>query len=112
MSTIDLGGETRELKLTINAIRIADKSIGGAGVLALVRSGEPIAFGTAIEIAAAAMLHDTPRASPTMVERLLEAEPHKMFDLMRAVSEALVEAFQRMTPQESAPLASSGPQSP
>lgn len=89
---------TIELLLNMKAIRIAEKRTGHALAEYFGDAPRKMGFGDAMEIVAAGMLHSVPSASVTMVENFCEADPTLALRLMRAASEAIIEAFTRMMP--------------
>ena len=94
---IHFGGQTRTLKFTMMAFRIAQKSLGGVAIKDVVQK---LDVATVIDLAAAGFAWQDNRVTPDRVTAWMENEPEKFPELANAVGNALSEAYLRMIPKD------------
>jgi hypothetical protein len=94
---IEIGGKTRLLKFTFQALRIAQKRFDGRPVREVLSN---LDVDVICELAACGFVHDDKTVSADRVCQWLESEPQKYEALSVAVVEAVAEAWKRMRPEE------------
>lgn len=94
---IHFGGQTRTLKFTMMAFRIAQKALGGIAIKEAIKQ---LDVATVIDLAAAGFTWQDSRVTPDRVTAWMENEPEKFPELANAVGTALSEAYMRMIPKD------------
>jgi hypothetical protein len=98
---IHIGGQTRNIKMTMTALRVLQKRYNGAPVRDIVRNPD---IDQICEMAAAGLLHEDRTISADTVAKWLDNEPQMMPKLAAIVVECIGDAYSRMSP----PKAKSG----
>ena len=94
---IHIGGQTRTIRYTMSAFRIAEKLLGGRSLRDAVQD---MGVGSVVDLATAGMVHLDKRVTPERVTAWLEQEPEKFAELANAVGAAITEAYMRMVPKD------------
>jgi hypothetical protein len=93
---IHIGGQTRTLRFTFAALRVAHAKFPGVGVRELLENLNP---STVCILAAAGLVHER-SVTPERVEKWLDADPERYVDVLTAVAEAFAEGYKRIMPKD------------
>lgn len=94
---IHIGNQTRNMRFTMTALRVAQKRYDGKAIRDVIRN---LDIDQVCELGAAGFLHEDAKISADTVSRWLDAEPQKFGELAIAIVECITEAYSRMTPDE------------
>ena len=93
--TVHVGGQTRTIKYTMAAFRVAKKSLGVETIRSACLRMEP---GDVIDLAAAGLVSTEKGVTPERMTAWLDADPTAYVPLATAVASAVAEAYGRMIP--------------
>lgn len=96
---IHIGGQTRNIKMTMTALRVLQKRYNGAPVRDIVRNPD---IDQICEITACGLLHEDRTISADTVAKWLENTPELFPRLATVCIEAIAEAYSRMNPKAAA----------